>query len=187
MFRYSYARITLILTYFLICSACGAPRDDTSADDQPDSQTSTASDINFIGGGSQLPDPVEEERPYDSPMIDTEAPPTRLNWSRSIRSAIRAAGERGDRKIIVWFTNPDCVECQAVEQDVFTHEDVLANSKRWIFVRLDTDQSRDQAQYYLHGSEPPALVFLDQRGNEYRRFHGTVTVEEFVNMLIIWF
>jgi thiol:disulfide interchange protein len=89
-------------------------------------------------------------------------------------------------KIIVWFRDANCVDCLNIERDVFNDPDVIKSSDRWLFVKMDTALNADRANYYLHGGDPPALVFLDSTGNEYRRYTGTFTKAEFINMLQTW-
>lgn len=188
MFNYSVIRMIVILLYFTLCSACGNPADtDTPVEENGDDGTTTASDINYIGGGTQAPDPIEREREYQSPMMSRDPTPTRLNWVASVGQATRAAGEANSNyKIILWFTNDECVGCTTVERDVFTDPTVLANSRKWLFVKMDTERNEDRVQYYLGDADAPAFVFLDKRGNEYRKYFGIVNAEEFANMLLIW-
>jgi len=170
--------------YFLLCSVCGAPADDTATSEDTDSEGATASDINFIGGGSQTPDLEPEEEPYRSITLSTDPPPTSLTWIPTIEQAVRLAERDRNIKIIVWAVSEACVECQAIERDVLTNTDVIAVSRNWYFVKLDVDRNPDKAEYLLHGADPPALVFLDNQGYEYDRYYGAFTAEELEGMLI---
>ncbi|HDS30856.1 MAG TPA: thioredoxin family protein [Firmicutes bacterium] len=187
MFRYSIARMIVLLLYFTLCSACGKPAP------QPDSGTadtgetgSRASDINYLGGQTIGGDTEAKPEEYRSPMMSGDPPPTRLNWAPSVGVAVRSAEQQNKYKIIVWFTSKDCIDCMTIEQEIFKDSEVLANSKNWIFVRMDCDNDPDQCNYYLAGASPPAFAFLDQRGQKYRQHIGMLTTEEFVYMLKTW-
>lgn len=185
MIRYSL--IAFLLVAFILAAGCGGSRGQTdSEEDESATRETTADDINFIGGGTQAPEPIAEEQPYDSPFISDTHAPTTLNWQPSVGQAVRVAEGDNKYKIIVWFRSNECVDCLGIEREIFTNKDVLANSKRWLFVKIDTELMPDSAEYYLHGADPPALVFLDKLGNEYRRLYGTFTKDEFVTMLRTW-
>ena len=183
----SNARIAFLLICFMVCSACGKPRDTSpkAAAEQPKS-TGTASDINFIGGGSQIPEPPPQDRPYNSAATGMEENPTSLSWAPDVNMALRIANKNRDYKIIVWFRNPECPDCVKIEREVFTDPGVIRASHKRLWVKLDTGVNRDQAQYYLHGADPPALVFLDINGNEFRHYYGSFTKEDLVSMLTNW-
>ncbi len=184
MFNYSFVRIAVVTMYFLLCSACGTPADDPSSDQDSEDNGLTATDINFVGGGSQTPDLEPEEEPYRSPTLSGDPPPTMLTWIPTIEQAVRLAEHDRDIRIIVWAVSESCDECPGIERDVFTDPDVIAVSREWYFVNLDVDRNAEQAEYLLHGADPPALVFLDNHGYEYDRYYGTFTAAELENMLI---
>jgi thiol:disulfide interchange protein len=188
MFKFSIARMIVVLLYFTLCSACGKPASQPQpTPDGENGTTSRADDINYVGGGTQAPEPLQKEEEYRSPTISREPAPTNLRWAPSIGAAVRITEDGNNNyKIIVWFTGSGCVDCTAIEQDIFKDADVLANSRRWIFVRVNVDDDPEQSEYYLKEADPPAFVFLDQRGLEYRQHIGIVTKEEFVSMLMTW-
>lgn len=186
MQTFSAVRILVILVYFLICTACGSPGDQPAqADDQSDSN-GVATDINFIGGGTQSPDIEPEEEEYRSPTLSTDPAPTELTWLSTIEQAVRMAENDNLMKICVFFHNADCVDCPVIERDVLTDPEVISNSRNWLFVKIDTGRNPDRTRYYLQGADPPAFVFLDKLGNQYKKYIGTVSVDEFVTMLTTW-
>ena len=186
MFRFSAFRIAVMLSYFTLCAACGHPTPpNTNQTPQEASTTSTAGDVNFIGGGTQAPELTQEPEAYHSPS-NISGPPSALAWVSDIDAAVRRADRDRNLKIILWFRNTDCTECLQIEQNIFTDPDVLAVSDNWLFVKLDTAVNPDRANYYLHGASPPAMRFLDQMGHEYRRYNGAFTKEEFITMLQTW-
>jgi len=186
MLNHSAARIAVILLYFIVCTACGNPRDTGAQSSNPPSDVSTADNVNFLGGGTNPPEIPRQEEPYHSPTLSTPPPPTALTWVPSIGQAVRII-ERDDKlKILAWFRSSSCVDCPAIERDVFANPDVIAASKGWVFVKVDVDANKEAAEYYLAGASPPAFLAIDKKGNTYRRKFGTVTVEEFVTMLKTW-
>ncbi|HEX9744393.1 MAG TPA: hypothetical protein VGB30_03105, partial [bacterium] len=124
-------RISLILIYFTLCQACGAP------DNAPEqaAQSNVATDVNYIGGGTQAPYETQEPE-YNSPMIPDDHVPTALAWAGSIRQAISLAGSDRKYRIIVWFENQNCAECNQVRTDVFNDPDVIAETRYWLFVKV---------------------------------------------------
>jgi thiol:disulfide interchange protein len=182
-----YTQIAVVLVCFIFAAACGGSRGEPGTDtDKSGSTESTAGDINFIGGGTQAPQPRVEDRPYDSPFISDTQIPSTLNWQASVDQAVRTAGGDNKYKIILWFRSDECIECLQIEREIFTDNDVLANSRKWLFVKVDTKVTPEAGEYYLHGADPPALVFLDKQGNEYNRHYGAFTKDEFVTMLRTW-
>lgn len=191
MFRFSIFRLAVLAAYFLLCMACGQPRAKVKVpgienQGNPDTgSVSTSSDINFIGGGSQAPEPANNPAPYDSPFISLKPDPTSLMWVSDISEAIRLA-KRGKYKIIVWFRKQGCAECIAIERNIFTDPEVFKVSRPWLFVKIDTEVNKDRAEYYLQGADPPALVFLDREGHEYKRYFGAFTRDELISMMTHW-
>jgi thiol:disulfide interchange protein len=179
--------ITLIAIGFVLTAFCAScsnrGKQVAKAPEQP---LSTANDVNFIGGGTQPPEYTPEERPYDSPMTNPAPPKTSLSWVADINAAIRMAEADRHYRIMVWFRNNACEDCIAIERNVFTDPDVAAASRRWLFVRLDTDVNRERAEYYLHGADPPALRALDRLGHQYRSYNGVFTKEDLISMLTTW-
>jgi thioredoxin-related protein len=185
MHTFSPIRVLVIMVYFLACTACGQPSGQAAQNNGDSNQGSAATDINFIGGGTQAPDIQQEEQPYRSPNIDS-LPPTELNFFSTIDQAVRIAGNDNRYRICVFFYNNECDECTTIEQVVFLDPEVIRISKYWLFVKVDASQNRDLTNYYIQGAEPPAFVFLDRTGNEYRKYFGTVSTEEFLTMLNNW-
>jgi thioredoxin-related protein len=184
MLNFTPVRFLIILLYFVACTACGkAPevQTDTEAEDG-----TTATDVNFLGGGTQAPEIEPEEPEYRSPSLSTPPPPTTIAWYPTIEQAVRVAQRNENKKIIVWFRNNECSDCITVEREVFTDPDVIALTRRWLFVKIDTDRMPERAEYLLAGGEPPAFVFLDENGNGYRHHYSSVTSEEFMTMLREW-
>jgi len=183
MFNFAPVRMFIILLYFLTCTACGHPADEPGQADEPVDNSTYASDVNFIGGGTQTPDVQPVEEPYHSPTLSTPPPPSNLTWLSSIEQAVRMSERNNRYRVILWLRNEGCDECAQIERDVFTDTDVISKSRYWYFVKVDTDRNPEAALDLLHGADPPALVFLDNRGYEYDRFYGTFSAAELATML----
>lgn len=184
MFHYTYLRVALILLYFTLCSACGGPPEEAETD--PGDTTPQATDINYVGGGTQAPDTIQEPPPYDSPFISADPTPTSFVWVGDIRQAITMVQDDRSLRILVWFENRNCTECNTIKSEIFTDEDVLKSSRNWLFVLMDTERDRNQSDYMLGDADPPAVIMLDSSGNEYRRYIGTFDKEQFLTMLRDW-
>lgn len=186
MYTFSPLRILVILVYFTVCTACGQPADQPSQNGSEADENPSATDVNFIGGGMQPPDIEQEEEPYRSPTLSMLPPPTELNFFSTIEQAVRMADSDDRYRICVFFYNDDCDECRTIMQEVFQDNDVIKETRYWLFVKIDTDTNRDRTQYYIQGAEPPAFIFLDKTGNGYRKYFGPVTSGEFITMLTTW-
>jgi hypothetical protein len=187
MFHFSTFRIAILLLYFTFCSACGKTSDkNPKVQTEPQGSTSSASDINYIGGGSKMPEPVVTEKPYNSESTGPVEQLTSLTWAPDVESAIRIAEGNKNYKIIVWFRNAGCKECVKIEQEIFTDADVVKAGKNRLWVKIDTDVNKDQADYYLHGAGAPALLFLDRTGHEYRSYFGAFSKSDMMGMLTNW-
>lgn len=186
MLNYTSARLIFILAFFLFCSACGGGTEQPS--DQPvEDEGRVADDVNYLGGGTQAPEREEEEEEYRSPTLSSDPPPTALTWVSSVEQATATARRDERKKVIAWFVNDRCNECRDIEREVLQNPDVIAESRRWLFVRIDTDDNPEAARYYLSGGSAPAFAFIDKYGAVYRRYFGSVTPEEFVTMLRTWY
>ena len=181
------AYFIIILVLCLGVPFCNRPKEKTPGpSDQPPEDSKVATDINFIGQGTQSPDLSGNEKPYHSPTLSTPPPPTSLKWTASIQSAINIANKDNQYKIFVWFSSKNCEECITIERDVFTNKEVLKNSGKWLFVKLDAERDKNETEYYLKGGAPPAILCLDMMGHAYRKQFGPVTVEEMVTILQTW-
>ncbi len=178
--------MAFILVFFLICTACGKPADQATQSSNQANDDLIATDVNFIGGGTQAPELIEEEEPYRSPTLSTPPPPTTLNWAPSIQHAMNAAEKNERYRIMAWFTNKNCIDCPVIERNVFTDGDVISASRDWIFVEIDTDKNLDAAEYYLAGASPPAFLAMDKLGHAYKRYYGSITAEDFKTLLETW-
>jgi len=187
MFRQcSIFRILLLLTYFALCSACGKPPEKKPPALQPEQPLSTASDINYIGGGTQAPSSNLPPEAYDSPMISAPPPPKSLTWVSDINTAVRMAQNNRRYDIMLWFRNDECQECLEIERTLFLDPDIIEAGRNWLFVKIDTRVNRERAKYYLGNADPPAFIVLDQKGYASRRQYGPVTKEQLITMLQTW-
>jgi len=185
MFNYTPIRMGLILIYFLLCTACGAPAETPQEEPAADDGT-LAGDVNFIGGGTAAPEMPADDEPYHSPTLSSGPPPETLTRAPSIEQATRILGNNNRLKIMVWFYGDECFDCREFERDVLADKDVIAASKDWIYVFVDVDINADRAEYYLTGGSPPAFMAMDAGGNVYRKRFGIVTKEEYLAILLDW-
>lgn len=133
----------------------------------------------------QLYSPPEQE--YKSDYIKGSKKPTRLMWAGSVEQALQMTGPKSKKKTIIYFmSQTSCSECKYIEETVFNDERVIKNSDRWLFVRVNVDLQPDLAKYHNIESVP-AFKFLDHLGHGYRTHVGTVTPEQFAEMLLTWY
>jgi len=132
-----------------------------------------------------LYDPQKAE--YQSPYIRHLPKPSRLVWAGSVEQAIQMTkGEKNKKKAIVYYASQaPCEECRKIEEKVFTDPTVIKNSAKWVFVRVNVDVQPDLAKYN-HIEKVPAFQFIDNKGHAYRTYEGSVTPEQFADMLLTW-
>ncbi|MBU1023598.1 thioredoxin family protein [bacterium] len=152
-------------------------RDPAQQGELPDKQT--------LSAPHELYNPPEEE--YKSAYVKKKPVPTALNWV-SLNSALKMiSGEKAEKKAILYFASKvGCDECGIIEKEVFTDKQVLKNSRKWIFVKINYDVEKDLAEYY-HVDSVPAFKAVSQKGNVYKTFTGTVNAEQFAWMLQDWY
>jgi len=171
----------------MVCTACGRPADRNASGGSSDDEGRTATDINYIGGGTQAPETEEGTSEYRSPTLSSAPPPTSLTWASSIDQAVRLAQRDERKRVIAYFYSENCADCRTIERDVFANPDVIAASRNWVFVKVDSEKNPELSEYYMTSSgSPPAFCFVDKMGHTYRRYFGLVTPEEFVTMLRTW-
>jgi hypothetical protein len=134
----------------------------------------------------ELYDPKKSE--YQSGMVESHVMPTSLYWVGSIEQAVQMTkGSTNKKKAIVYYASQaPCEECRYIEEKVFSDPAVLRRSGRWVFVRVNIDIQTSLAKYN-HIEKVPAFQFLYHMGHAYKTYQGSVTPEQFTEMLLTWY
>ncbi len=122
-----------------------------------------------LEGGAPPPDTTTEEE-YESPFGPKF--PKQIQWAPSLKDAINRAKSDPGKKVLVWFVSRSCDECKEVEQTVFSSQQVLRQSDKYIWYRFDIDTDPEMAKYYIKDHQPPVLKWLDADGNGYFTLYG---------------
>ena len=101
-----------------------------------------------------------------------------LTWARSLPDALREAKQAGV-PVMVSVHSPDCGWCNKLDSETLTDPDVLALSRQFVCVRLDSDVDPDAVLKY-HVTAFPATIFLAPSGRDVARIPGFVPAREFI-------
>jgi thiol:disulfide interchange protein len=98
-----------------------------------------------------------------------------LVWADSYESGMRMARVE-NRPVMIDFFADWCVYCKKLESDVFTNDQVAAESRRFVNIKIDADRHKDIVmEHEVLGL--PTLVFLDSAGAESARIESYVKAE----------
>ncbi len=102
-------------------------------------------------------------------------------WSGSYESAIERAQAR-NMPVMIDFTADWCVYCKKLDSDVFTDERVVAESDRFVTIKVDADRHKDIVRAHeVLGL--PTIVFLDSAGAEAARIESYVSADAFLEKM----
>ncbi len=102
-----------------------------------------------------------------------------LTWSRNLTTSFEIA-QKENKPIAIYFWAVWCQYCAKFQSDTLGNPEVkkvLEND--YVLVAMDLDIDRDVANTY-RVTAPPAVVFLDPKGNELDRISGAVDANYFL-------
>jgi thiol:disulfide interchange protein len=183
------ASISIVAFLFLaVFSAMACSRKGPSEEDLHRSpmQQGTPPEKTTLKSPKDLHDPVQPG--YKSAYVQHKKTPSRLVWVSSVEQAIQmTSGTKNKKKAIIYYASQaPCEECRVIEEKVFSDPAVLKQSERWVFVRVNIDVQLELAKYN-HIEKVPAFQFLDHMGHAYKTYQGSVTPEQFAEMLLTWY
>jgi thiol:disulfide interchange protein len=184
-----FASISIIAVLFLAlfsAMACGRKGPSEEELHRSPMQQGKVPEKTTLKSPKELYDPAKSE--YESEYVQSKHVPTGLIWAGTIDQAIQITkGEKNKKKAIIYYASQaPCEECRVIEEKVFSDPAVLKNSDRWVFVRVNIDIQKELAKYN-HIEKVPAFQFLDHMGHVYKTYEGTVTPEQFAEMLLTWY
>ena len=94
----------------------------------------------------------------------------------------KALAESEQKPMLIDFTAEWCGWCRRLERDVFSREDVVACSKRFVCIKVDEVNRRDLVSAFSVQAYPTAVV-LDHTGRELHRITGYRPAAQYVDEL----
>jgi len=112
-----------------------------------------------------LSTPVEAK-----PAKSTSKAAKSITWKSSFQAALKEA-KRTRKPIMVDFYTTWCGPCKMLDMYTYTHPKVIAESRKWVSVKIDAEQQEALAQRYgVTGF--PTVLFLKPNGQPAVRTSG---------------
>ncbi len=138
----------------------------------------------------QKPKEVSAEELHAQIQAEAEAtgekvyPP--LEFGKDLEKAVATAKEEG-RPMMIDFGASWCVACGELEKHTFADKDVKVKASRFVAVKFDASNDEDpkvketMTKYNVKGL--PAVILLDNSGNEVKRLEKFIPANEFLTFI----
>jgi uncharacterized protein YyaL (SSP411 family) len=100
-----------------------------------------------------------------------------IPWSQDLDTALRRA-RQAHQPLLLSFHTYNCDWCAKLDAETFTDPKVVALSRRYVCVRLDSDVDGALCTRY-HILQYPTTLMLDPQGREVARLTGYIPPEHF--------
>lgn len=129
-------------------------------------------------------------QPAESPQASTAVAPTQapakqgIAWFEGdVETAFATAAEQGKPVFVYWGARW-CPPCNQLKSTVFTREDFIAQTRRYIAVQVDGDD-RDAQRWAEHFGAMgyPTLIVFDSQGRERARLSSGMQLERYARIL----
>ncbi len=107
--------------------------------------------------------------------------PKKIRWFTSMPEAIKES-QRTGKPIFADFYADWCPPCKMLERQTYPNAKVIAESQKWVMVKIDTEKHTDLAVEYGIMSLP-TLAALDSKGEPVNGTTGFVNAADFVKFL----
>jgi len=105
-------------------------------------------------------------------------------WGKSVAEA-RAQAESSNRLILVDLYADWCHWCKRLESDVFSTEEFQLYSKKFVLLRVDTEDGAEGAdlQEKFSAYNLPTILLVDHRLVEFGRVEGYAPTDQFIGVV----
>jgi thiol:disulfide interchange protein DsbD len=109
-----------------------------------------------------------------------------LEFGKDLEKAVATAKEEG-RPMMIDFGASWCVACGELEKHTFADKDVKVKASRFVAVKFDASNDEDpkvketMTKYNVKGL--PAVILLDNSGNEVKRLEKFIPANEFLTFI----
>ena len=111
----------------------------------------------------------------------TKTAPKEIRWLTSLEAA-KKESKRTGKPIFADFYATWCPPCKMLETQTYPDPNVIAESQKWVMLKIDTDKQTDLAvQYGI--SSLPTLAVLRADGKPVTGIGGFLDADEFVRFL----
>jgi thiol-disulfide isomerase/thioredoxin len=93
--------------------------------------------------------------------------PDGIKWLHDLDDALSAAARDG-RPVIAYFTFNACVWCKKLEQDTFSDADVIELSRKFVWVKVNRDDTPEIPKQFSVSAYPSLITLGDKREKIYR-------------------
>ncbi len=122
--------------------------------------------------------------------IAPQASKEKIVWQAYSEEALEQAKSAG-KPIVVDFFAEWCIECHALEREVFSKPEIIAQLNQWTTLRVDATKINTPLvqmmidKYNVIGL--PTVIFLDNKGEEIKqaRVQGSASLKEFQKALML--
>lgn len=111
----------------------------------------------------------------------TKATPQKVRWHTSLPSATQES-RRSGKPIFAYFYASWCAPCQKLEKQTFPNPKVIADSRKWVMLKIDSDKQAELAEHY-GVSSLPTMAVLETNGDAVTSTGGFLSAGELVQFL----
>ena len=112
---------------------------------------------------------------------NTKALPQKIRWHTSLESALKESKRTG-KPIFADFYATWCPPCKMLEEQTYPNAQVIAESHKWVMLKIDTDKQTDLAVKYGIASLP-TLAVLRSDGKPVNGTTGFLDAPQFIKFL----
>jgi len=93
-----------------------------------------------------------------------------IHWVKSMDAALKEAGAT-KKPIMVDFYATWCGPCKVLDEDIYTDDAVIEQSRKWVSVKIDVEKNQELASKY-NVTGLPTIAFLKPDGTVITGFKG---------------